>query len=142
MISSLLFSTIAHATEDHNKVKEAMLNLLPKELRSSVTVNQTTAKGHHGNPITLLNLEIADPKSAKVAFDHIIRSLPDVQVSKIRDQLHLYYDGKSLFLRIDKQSAYLGSLRLSVSDDVVKLRVNFLRCTLSSLSDLLSSYSS
>ncbi|MDH5811523.1 MAG: RNA-binding domain-containing protein [Candidatus Methanomethylicaceae archaeon] len=139
MISSLSFSTIAHATEDLEKVKTAMLNLIPKDLRTSITVNQSTAKGHHGNPITLLNFEINDPKSAKAVFAYIIRSLSDAEVSQIRNQLNLYYDGRSaLFLRIDKQSAYLGTLHLSLSDDVIKLRVNLVRGNLPSISEILS----
>ncbi len=139
MISSLSVSTITHATEDLEKVKAAILNILPKGLRTSITVNQTNAKGHHGNPIILLNFEISDPESAKEVFSHILRSLPNTELSQIRDQLDLYYDGKSaLFLRIDKQAAYLGSLRLSPSDDVIKLRVNFTRGDLSSISRLIS----
>ncbi|MCX8181627.1 MAG: hypothetical protein N3D12_00755 [Candidatus Methanomethyliaceae archaeon] len=139
MISSLSFSAIAHATEDPEKVKKAMLNLLPKDLRTSITISQTAAKGHHGNPITLLNFDINEPESAKATFNYIICSLPDVEVSQIRSQLNLYYDGRSaIFLRIDKQSAYLGSLRLSLSDDVIKLRVNFVRGDPSSIFDTLS----
>ena len=139
MMSSLSISTIAHATEDPEKVKRAMLNLLPKDLRTSVTMSETVAKGHHGNPIVLLNFDINDSESAKATFNYIMRSLPDVEKSQIRSQLHLYYDGKSaLYLRIDKQSAYLGSLRLSLSDDVIKLRVNLVRDSKSSISELLS----
>ncbi|MBC7113710.1 MAG: hypothetical protein H5T34_06860 [Candidatus Methanomethyliales bacterium] len=141
MISSLSLSTITHATEDPEKVKAALLNLLPKDLRTSITINQTSAKGHHGNPIILLNFEISDPESAKEVFSHILRSLPHTELSQIHDQLNLFYDGKSaLFLRIDKQSAYLGSLRLSPSDDVIKLRVNFTRGDPSSISRFISSH--
>ncbi|MGC8936304.1 MAG: RNA-binding domain-containing protein [Candidatus Methanomethylicaceae archaeon] len=139
MISSLSFSTIAHATEDPDRVKSAILNLIPKDIRTSITINQTSAKGHHGNPITLLTVEVNDPDFARSIFDHIKRSLSEAELSMIRDQIDLYYDGRSsIFLRFDKQSAYLGSLRTSLSDDVIKVRINLKRATPSSVSKLFS----
>lgn len=140
MISSLHISAISHATEDPEKVKTAILNLAPKQLRSSIKFNQSSAKGHHGNPITLFTVDIDDPESSKKFIDHIVRSLSEADLSQIRDQFSFYYDGhSSIFLRFDKQSAYLGSLHLSTSDDVVKLRINLLRGDVKSAMSLFSS---
>lgn len=139
MISSVSISAIAHATEDPEKVKSAILNLVPKHLRSSLTVHQTIAKGHHGNPIIFFTVEISDPKSAREVVDFIISSLSSPEVSSIHDQISLYYDGRSsIFLRLDKQSAYLSTVRLSHSDDALKLRIIVLRSDLSSVMELFS----
>ncbi|MGQ9759352.1 MAG: RNA-binding domain-containing protein [Candidatus Methanomethylicaceae archaeon] len=141
MISSISISAIAHATEEPEKVKSAILNLIPKQLRSSFTVRQTSAKGHHGNPIIFFTVDIHDPKSAKEVAEFIVHSLSSIDISTIRDQISLYYDGRSsIFLRFDKQSAYLGTLRLSRSDDVVKLRISLLGADLSSVIRLFSSF--
>lgn len=139
MISSLSLSAISHATEDPEKVKTAILNLAPKQVRSSIKVNLSSAKGHHGNPITLFSADIDDPESTKKIINHVVRSLSEAELSHIRDQFSFYYDGhSSIFLRFDKQSAYLGSLRLSTSDDVVKLRINLLKGEIKSAMNLFS----
>ncbi|NOZ89459.1 MAG: hypothetical protein GXO15_05995, partial [Crenarchaeota archaeon] len=42
----------AHATEDVDKVVEAVMGLLPETLRGRVEPLVVTVEGHHGNPIT------------------------------------------------------------------------------------------
>jgi RNA binding exosome subunit len=56
-----------------------------------------------------------------------MRLLPAADRMGIRDHIDIYYDGhSSLFLRVDKQSSYLGNPRLSSSDDVIRVKIGFL----------------
>ncbi len=124
MITGLSLSTIAHSTEDQSKVRAALLNLVPAELRV-LHVSSAEAEGHHGNPIVLLSLEIRDRDAAKDAVDYLLRLLPVSDRLRIRDNIDRLYDGRSaVFLRIDKQTAFLNEPRLSDSDDVVKVKVS------------------
>lgn len=122
MISSIFISAIVHATEDAKKVKTAMLNLIPSNLRSTCEIQETYAKGHHGNPIILLNINIKYSEIAKETFNHIINSLSKTHISLIKSNPSLYSDGNSIFLRLDKQAAYNGIVQLSFSDDVIKVK--------------------
>jgi RNA binding exosome subunit len=125
MINGISLSTIAHATEDSAKVKDAILNLVPEPLRGICQVNSVSAKGHYGNPITVLTLEIRDKQRAKEIVDYTIRLLPIGDRIRIKDQINIYYDGRStLFLRVDKQTAFLGTPRLSLSDDVIHIKIS------------------
>ncbi|MCC6013036.1 MAG: hypothetical protein LM593_01555 [Candidatus Verstraetearchaeota archaeon] len=125
-ISSISLSTIVHATEDKEKVKSALFNLIPKNLVNLLTINEVHLKGHYGNPIILLNLEINDPNIASEVFDFIIRSISKEELAIIKNNPSIYCDDKSIFLRIDKQYAYLGTIKLSFLDDVIKVKVNVL----------------
>lgn len=127
MISGISFSTIAHSTEDTSKVKAAILNLVPEELRSVQKVESSPAKGHHGNDIELLMLEVRGKEDAKSIVDYLIRMLPVGDRLRIRDRIHMFFDGRStLFLRVDKQQAFLNAVRLSDSDDIIRIKISIL----------------
>lgn len=127
MITGISISTIAHATEDLSKVKSAILNMVPESARGACQINAAEAKGHHGNPITVLTLEVREKRQAKEIVGYIVRLLPVWDRLRIRDQMDLYYDGRSsLFLRVDKQTALLRSPRLSLSDDVIRIKISLI----------------
>ncbi|MBM5805566.1 MAG: hypothetical protein FJZ49_05870 [Candidatus Verstraetearchaeota archaeon] len=127
MITGISLSTIAHATEDLSKVNSAVLNLVPESVRSACQINAADAKGHHGNPITVLTLEVLDKDRAKEIVGYIVRLLPVGDRIRIRDQIDLYYDGRStLFLRVDKQTSLLRAPRLSFSDDVIRIKIRLM----------------
>ncbi|MDH5806488.1 MAG: RNA-binding domain-containing protein [Candidatus Methanomethylicaceae archaeon] len=123
MISSIFISAIVHATEDPNKVKTAMLNIIPSNLRSICEIQENYAKGHHGNPIIILNMNIRNSKIATEIFNYIINSFSKTYISLIKSNPNLYSDGNSIFLRLDKQAAYNGVIQLSFSDDVIKIKI-------------------
>jgi len=126
LIAGVSLSTIAHSTEDVSKVKRALSSLLPEAERVSVSIEASVAKGHYGNEITVLSLE-ARRDAAKDVVDHILRLLPVGDRIRIRDRIDLYYDGHSaLFLRLDKQSTFLGTPRISERDDVIRVKVSVL----------------
>ena len=85
------------------------------------------AKGHHGNEITLLTLEIRDKEQAQSVVGYLIRSLPVGDRLRIRDRIHMFFDGRStIFLRVDKQQAFINTVRLSDSDDIIKIKISIL----------------
>ncbi len=127
MISGISFSAIAHSTEDASKVSAAILNLVPEELRGMQKVESSVAKGHHGNDIEILTLEVRDKDAAQSIVGYLIRMLPVGDRLRIRDRIHVFYDGRStLFLRVDKQQAFLNTVRLSDSNDIIRIKISML----------------
>ena len=127
MIRGISFSTIAHATENPARVKDAILNMVPEPFRGACQINSVDAKGHYGNPIIVLTLEIQDKQRAKEIVDYIVRLLPVGDRIRIRDQINIYYDGRStLFLRVDKQTAFLRAPRLSLSNDIIRIKISII----------------
>lgn len=106
---------LCHATEDLEKVELAMNNAL-----GPVELNLRSTEGHHGNPLTIIEAVIDGEREISEFF----QGLRVEDIEAIAGSLASRVDGGcNLFIRLDKQSAFLGDLRLATNDDVVSIRV-------------------
>lgn len=104
-----------HATEDLDKVTMAMANVVgPQVLTTLVT------EGVHGNPLTVLEANVSDPDDVPRFFSKLDRE--DLQTI-LRTLDKRMDEGCNLFVKIDKQSAFLGQVRLDRGDDVISVRI-------------------
>ncbi|MEM0456149.1 MAG: RNA-binding domain-containing protein [Nitrososphaerota archaeon] len=112
---------ICHATEDEKKVLKALENVLGSIEKGKLKREQLI--GHYGDPIVLLTLELNDEDQAKAVLDKLEKCLSVIEKSTLVSEA---FEEKGqegiLYVRLDKQSAYLGSLRLSDSD-AIKLEI-------------------
>jgi len=107
----------AHATEDPSKVEEAIRNILFETIRDKIKLEKTTLRGHYGNPIIVYRGSIENV-SEDLLLNLIRRMSPEDRVSlKVSLDIHL---GKHniLYLRFNKQEAYLGRLKLDQIDAI------------------------
>lgn len=125
----------AHATEDINKVMTSINTLIPPHIRESIKPKVTTVKGHYGNEITIIDIRIPKKKAEEV-LKKIICSLSNTDRSILLATLESRVDKRTshLYLRISKQEACLGKVRLMDGSDVIKLIVGFNK--LASIEDL------
>jgi RNA binding exosome subunit len=114
----------AHATEDEEKVLIAVRSVLPSELVAAVVFEKTHLTGHHGNPITLFETRVKERKAAQMVFERLASGLSILDKEELSREVEQHLEKGNLYVRLDKQSAYLGKLRLS-SVDPVHLRVHF-----------------
>jgi RNA binding exosome subunit len=114
----------AHATEDADKVKTAVNNALPAELIDTVIFRKTNLVGHHGNPIVLLEARIKERKAAQATFTKLSLGLGILDKELLSREIEQHLEKGSLYLRLDKQSAYLNELRLG-STDPIHFRIHF-----------------
>jgi len=117
-----------HATEDLERVRVAMINAL-----GDVETRISRTEGVHGNPIMVVKTMIGDSGSimdfmerfGREDLEELLRSLD----SRIDDDCNL-------FIRIDKQEAYQGKVRLARGDDVISVRIRVMafpaRCSVAS----------
>jgi len=117
-VSSLEIELIAHATEDLEKVLKAARSILPEKARDRVRFKVKEFKGHYGNPIRLLKARVGKPALAQAIFEHIIASLPEEDKLALLSELRRRTSGSSLYIRLDKQLALLGQVRLCSSDPI------------------------
>lgn len=108
----------AHATEDAEKVQTAVLNLLPAELAQNIVFQKASLTGHHGNPITLFTAKLTDKKTLPAALEKIGTGLSSLDKEELCRDLKLHLEKRNLYLRFDKQSAFLGATRFSQNDPV------------------------
>ena len=111
---------IVHATEDIEKVKKAIENVLGEKIE----LKTVRTKGYFGNEITILSGEVSKKKaiinlltkifSEKTNYEFLLSTLDD----RIDEKLRLY-------IRLDKQEAYRGEMIVTEGDDVISLVISF-----------------
>ena len=113
-------SIIIHATEDENKILDAISNTLSINADKFRHMEST---GHWKNKILLLtgNLE---SQEANVLAQKILSSLSSIERDQISTSYYSLIDEKgNLYLRLDKQKIFQGRISLSESDSIrVKLK--------------------
>ena len=117
-------SASCHATEDVDKVRKAMLNLVPEDLREKISFTEKTFRGHYGNPIILLSFRLKGGDAEKT-LKHIASKIDEISKKLLNASLSLRLELPKLYLRFSKQEAYLGKIVLEDSDDIVKVVISF-----------------
>jgi hypothetical protein len=110
--------TFVHATEDAEKVQMAMLNTLPADAGSVVTLKKSNLTGHHKNPIMLFEARIKDKQAVERVIMKFSSGLSIMDKEALGDEIDRHLEKGNLYLRLDKQSAYMNELRLSETDPV------------------------
>ena len=122
-VASAKISTITHATEDPGKVSQAMRNLSLGETSLGFTMSR--AKGHHGNEITTSALTIRNAKNAEIFLKNIWSGLSRLDRTEVYSSLASRIDSTgTLFLRMDKQEALKGRVRL-LDIDPIRIEISF-----------------
>jgi RNA binding exosome subunit len=115
MFSSLHARALGHATEDLDRVKTAMANVM-----GDVDLRVSRTEGHHGNPIVILEATIEDSRAIDGFFARISDEDMEALIGSLEKRVD---DGCNLFLKLDKQDAFAGTIRLGTGDDVISVRV-------------------
>ena len=114
----------AHATEDTEKVLTAVRHTLPETVGESMVFEKTALTGHHGNPIVLFEAKLEDRQTLPSALQRIGSGLTALDKETLDSELKLHLEKGNLYLRFDKQRAFLGELRFS-SNDPIHFKVHF-----------------
>jgi len=114
----------AHATEDPERVQTAVRNLLPDELAQAIFFEKTNLTGHHGNPIVLFSAKLTDKKLLPKALEKIAFGLNSLDKEQLCNDLKLHLEKGNMYLRFDKQSAFLGAFKFS-QNDPIHLKIHF-----------------
>lgn len=114
----------AHATEDLDKVMEAVQNILPNEYLEEIVFNRSSLEGHYGNPITFFETRIKDKKIIKALVEQLAANLSVLDKDELDRIIHLCIEKGSLYIRLDKQAAFKGKTKL-VTSDPIRIRIRF-----------------
>ncbi|MEM3623487.1 MAG: RNA-binding domain-containing protein [Candidatus Bathyarchaeia archaeon] len=114
----------AHATEEVDKILNAVRNTLPAELADTITFKKTNLTGHHGNPIILLEARVKEKNAVQTVFKKLASSLSPLDKELLKNEIKQHLDGGNLYIRLDKQSAYLNEVKLCTTDPI-HFRIHF-----------------
>jgi RNA binding exosome subunit len=114
VIDRVSFRAFVAATEDESRVREALGIFVPLD-----RISVTSARGHYGNEIKILEASLR--KKESLAFLQILREqLPAGDLIQLRRETPERLEEDNHFhLRLDKQAAYKGMLRLTDSADAL-----------------------
>ncbi|WP_306058291.1 RNA-binding protein [Natronococcus wangiae] len=95
-----------YATEDEKRVEEALRTLLPEEFE----IERVESEGHYGDRILVLSARVENADDVR----HVLSRLADLEsldtlLGELDDRVT---ENTELFLRLDKQAAFEGEIRL------------------------------
>jgi len=125
--ASLEIRVLAHATENPEKVYRALENVAGWEALEEVEVKRQKLEGHYGNPIILYAWKTGKKSLIRKVllglFPRIME--PDRRLLLAGLEERIDEEG-NFYLRLDKQEAYLGRIKLGEADPIrlkVKLAI-------------------
>lgn len=114
----------AHATEDLDKVMEAVQNILPSDHIDDITFDRKNLEGHYGNPITFFETRIKDKVTVKALVEKLSSNLSSLDKNELDRMINRCIEKGSLYIRFDKQAALKGKIKLATSDPI-RIRIRF-----------------
>ena len=122
---SAKISAIVHATEDVDRVLQALSRVFPEGALPSKAETRRL-HGHYGNEIRIVELSIRGAPARSFLL-HLWKSLPSFDRASILGALSNHLDPSSgLHLRLDKEEAFSGVLRMK-DQDPIKIQLSFRR---------------
>ena len=118
-------TTFIQATEDEDKVLDAIATFIPEEIdEDDIIFDIDETKGFFGNPIKVVNVEIKRSKAVRTFLEHFKELLSEEDRRYIIENLNEKVDDEgTLYVRFNKQRAYLGEAEIDEGADVVQVRV-------------------
>ena len=126
-VVSARLSAIVHATEDVDRVLQAIGRLFPD---GSFPPKAETRRshGHYGNEIRMLDLSVRGATASRL-LEHLWMGLSSFDRVSILDALDKHIDsGGTLHLRVDKEEILRGILKMK-EQDPIKIQLSFQRST-------------
>ena len=118
MIHNLSYRAFVYGTENEEKVREAISNLLP-----SAPIEKEITEGYHHNPVVILQGKITKKREIKDFLEKLGTLKPSVKKRILRELENRMDERGNLFLRFDKQRAYLGDLKVVEHGDAIHLKL-------------------
>jgi RNA binding exosome subunit len=122
-VASARVSAIVHATEDAERVHQALIRLFPN---GSLSSKRETRRfyGHYGNEIHMIELSIRG-SLANSLLAHVWKSLASFDRASVLSELEARVDmSAALHLRFDKEEAFRGIIKLK-DQDPIKIQLSF-----------------
>ncbi|MDR0797950.1 MAG: hypothetical protein LBE70_04475 [Nitrososphaerota archaeon] len=114
----------AHVTENPEKVLIALTNLLPTNLVETAQIEKNSLTGHHGNSITSFTTQLTDKNFLHLILEKIGQNLNALDKEELNTNLKLHIEKTNLYMRFDKQAAFLGKTKFA-QNDPIHMKIHF-----------------
>jgi RNA binding exosome subunit len=124
LISYIDVRFFAHATENSDKVFEAVHHLFPPDYVDDIVFKKNNLKGHYGNPITLFETRIKKKEIIEGIVKVLSSGLSKLDKEMLLREIDLHVKKGSLYIRLEKQAAFQGEFKLC-SADPIRVHIRF-----------------
>lgn len=124
LISYLDIRFSVHATENPDKVFEAVHHLFPPNYVDDVVFKKANLKGHYGNPIIFFETRIKNKEIIKAVVKALSSGLSGLDKETLLRAIDLHVKKGSLYIRLDKQAALQGEFKFC-SADPIRVHIRF-----------------
>ncbi|MCS7386415.1 MAG: hypothetical protein NDF55_06735 [archaeon GB-1867-005] len=125
-VTEIKIEAYSHATEDPDKVKRAMLSILPSHARNCVKISKNVLRGYYGNPVTVFRIKVRDKMLLSDIISYIASKLDSLDKKLLESTFALRtFKAKTFYMRFSKEEAYRGNLVLADYDGVIKVTLSF-----------------
>lgn len=114
----VIIELILHATEDNKKIFDPILEVFQIK-EEEFTIEKTL--GHYGNTITLAKITLSK-KRGEEFVKKLSSRIPKTQMDDLIENIDLYFEDTSLFLRIGKNELVSKEVSLQ-QDNAIKIKV-------------------
>jgi len=118
----LRLRAVAHPTEDVARVRDAVATVAGTAGPDGALFSEERLETHHGLGLVVVEARLERAREVRAALDRLL-ALPGA-LDRLRATLEARVDDDGiLYLRVDKQAAAQGELRLADQEDAVQVRV-------------------
>ncbi len=115
----IIIEMIIHATEDTKKIFEPIYELF--EIKEEEFVQERLI-GHFGNPILMMRTKLGK-KRAEEFIKKLVSKISKSQMGEFLQNIEMYFEGSSLFVRISKEDLVRKSISLQ-QNDALKIKIS------------------
>jgi RNA binding exosome subunit len=115
----IIIEIIVHATEDTKKLFEPLLELF--DIKEDEFVKERL-EGHFGNPILLMKTKLVKIQ-AEEFIKKLVSKISRSQLDDLLQNIEMYFEGSSMFMRIGKGDLIRKSISLQ-QNDALKIKIS------------------
>lgn len=103
----------------------AVKGIIPKPHVHEITFTRNALQGYYDNPILLFKAIIRKESVVKAFIENLANRLEVEEKKRLLSEIESHINGKgTLYLRMDKQEAFLGNIRFGQTDPIhIKIRL-------------------
>ena len=109
---------ILHATEDSRKIFDPIFELF--QVKGDEFITERTL-GHYGNTILLAKITLTK-KRAEEFIKKLASKIPKIQMDELIENIDMYFEDTSLFLRIGKNEIVRKEISLQ-QNNAIKIKI-------------------
>ncbi|MEM1575064.1 MAG: RNA-binding domain-containing protein [Nitrososphaerota archaeon] len=120
IIKKIKIQSLCYATEDKEKVLEAINNIISPYSINSLKISTDILNGHYGDKIILIKIESKNEKQANEIFENIFKKMSKEDMKNFYESNlnSLLEKEEKAYIRFDKQKAYENILKICDGDPI------------------------